>query len=249
MIIDVHTHLGWDFTFDEAFPLEKLIEKMKKHDVVQIVQPGTTHDVYGAREQHDEIDKLCKSYPDKIFGMAAPNPHLEDKKYQDEISRCVEELGFVGIKLHTYAAAVHPNSKCGRKVFDAAQKNRVPVMVHTGSGLPFAAPINLIPVARDYPDIKIIMAHCGTMLLADEAATAFSLCPNIYGDTSWTAGYLLLNWIRAYGKRIMFASDLADNFDTELSKIRTHGFTDEEQESIYKTTAFEVFNLQGKIHR
>ena len=249
MIIDVHCHLGYDFSFDEVMPLDKIIEKMKKHDVIQIVQPGTTNDVCGAREQHDEIYKLCKSYPDKILGMAAPNPHLEDKEYHDEISRCVEELGFVAIKLQTYATATHPNSICGRKVFAAAQKYKIPVMVHTGAGMPFAAPINLIPVAKDFPEVKIIMAHCGAILLADEAATSFSLCPNIYGDTSWTPGYLLLNWIRAYGKRIMFASDLPDNFKTELSKIKTYGFTDEEQESILKTTAFEVFSLKGKINK
>lgn len=249
MIIDVHCHLGYDFSFDEVMPLDKIIEKMKKHDVIQIVQPGTTHDIYNGKEQHDEIYKLCKSYPDKIFGMAAPNPHLEDKEYNSEISRCVEDLGFVAIKLQTYATATHPNSISGRKVFTAAQKYKIPVMVHTGAGMPFAAPINIVPVAKDFPEVKIIMAHCGSILLADEAATAFSLYPNIYGDISWTPGYLLLNWIRTYGKRFMFASDQPDNFNTELTKIKTYGFTNKEQKSIFETTALEIFNLKEKVYK
>jgi len=249
MIIDIHAHLGWDFTFEELFAKELLIDKMNKNDVIQIVQPGTTHDIERARSQHNEIAKLSKSFPGKFFGMAAPNPHTEDKKYEDEITRCVEDLEFIAIKLHTYATGVHPNSKCGRKVFNIAQRYRIPVMVHTGSGVPFAAPINLVPVAKDYPNVKIIMAHCGSMILADEAATALSLCPNIYGDTSWTAGYLLLNWVRAYGPKIMFASDLADNFETELAKIKTYGFTTDEQKSIFETTALNVFNLKAKLNK
>ena len=45
MIVDVHTHLGWDHTFDEDFTEELLLDKMRTHGIdVQIVQPGTCHD-------------------------------------------------------------------------------------------------------------------------------------------------------------------------------------------------------------
>jgi predicted TIM-barrel fold metal-dependent hydrolase len=243
MIIDVHTHVGYDFSFDEVMPVEKIIAKIEKYDVLQIVQPGTTHNIAGARDQHDEIYKLSRKYPGKILGMAAPNPHSEEKQYNDEISRCVEDLGFVGIKMQTFAAAVHPNSEAGRRVFLAAQKHKVPILVHTGTGMPFASPINLVKVAGDFPDVKIIISHGGAIILADEVATAFSLCPNIFADTSWTPGYILLNWIKAYGKKLMFASDLPDNFETEYAKVTTYGFTEDEQKSILEDTAKEVFNI------
>lgn len=248
MIIDVHAHLGWDYTFEEEFPKDLLVDKMDKHGVdVQIVQPGTTHNLSDAKLQHDAIASLIKEYPGRFLGMANPNPHLGGSEYEDEISRCVEELGFVGIKLHTYSTAVHPNSSLGRKVFNAARKYGIPVMVHTGSGMPFASPVNLIGVASDYSDVKIIMAHCGTMLLADETSAALASCPNIYGDTSWSAGYLIRNWIRTYGNRMMLASDLGENLETELAKIRTWGFTEEEKESMLEKTAVKVFNLMDKL--
>jgi uncharacterized protein len=244
MIIDVHTHMGWDFTFEKEFRRELLIDKMDNHGVdLQIVQPGTTHDAENAKLQHDNIAKLCKEYPGRFLGMANPNPHLGGLAYEDEIARCVEELGFVAIKLHTLATAVRPDSMAGRKVFEAARKHGIPVMVHTGTGLPFAAPVNLIPVAKEYPDVDIIMAHLGTMLLADEANTALAAYSNIYGDTSWTAGHYLLNWTRAYGPRLMFASDLGENLETELAKIRTYSFTETERRSILETTALKVFKL------
>lgn len=245
MIIDVHTHLGWDFTFEEDFRLDSLLYKMHDYQVdIQIVQPGVTHNLSGAIQQHDAIAKLCRSYSGHFFGMANPNPHLEGTAYEDEIRRCVEELGFVAVKLHPYACAVHPNSKAGRKVFDIARKCGIPVMVHTGSGMPFASPVNLIDVAKEYSDVKIIMAHCGMSLLVDEASEAFSSCPNIYGDTSWTKGYLIRRWVRKYGPRLMLASDHAENIGTEIAKIRTYGFTEAEQVSIFETTAVEVFKLK-----
>jgi predicted TIM-barrel fold metal-dependent hydrolase len=248
MIIDIHVHLGWDFTFDENFPKEALIEKMSTLNVdVQIVQPGTCHDLSTVKEQHNAIAELCNSFPSHFFGMANPSPHLSSEAYQDEISRCVEDLGFTSIKLHPMASGVNPNSKSGRKAFNAAQKYGIPVLVHTGPGFPFADPVNLVQLAKEFSEVKIIMAHCGGLVFAGNAARALASCPNIYGDTSWTPGYLIKDWIRDYGPRLMFASDHADNTETELAKIKTVGLTEEEQKSILETTALEVFPLEDKL--
>lgn len=243
MIIDVHCHAGYDYSFDETYPAEKIISKMKKHDVIQIVQAGTTHNIDFTRKQHDAVYELCKSYPGRIFGMATPNPHMEDDEYNKEISRCVKDLGFIAVKLQTFATATHPNFEAGRRVFSAAKKYDIPVLVHTGTGLPFASPINLIDVANDFPEVKIIISHTGAIVLADEVTFALSSCPNIYADTSWAPGYLLLNWTRKFPDRLMFASDLADNFETELAKVKTYGFNSDEQKSILEDTARKVFKI------
>jgi predicted TIM-barrel fold metal-dependent hydrolase len=242
MIIDVHCHMGWDFSFDEEFKKESLIKKLELVDI-QIVQPGTTHNIEDARRQHDDIAALCREYPGRFYGMAAPNPHLPAGQYEDEIARCVKELKFIAIKMHTYAAAVHPNGKAGRRAFETALKHGIPVMVHTGSGMPFASPINLINPAKAFPEVKIIMAHLGTMLLADEVDFAFEQCANIYGDTSWTAGYLLRRYIRGFGDRLMLASDLADNLQTEIAKIGSIDLTADEQDAVMFGTAKKVFKI------
>jgi len=211
---------------------------------IQIVQPGSCHDLSTVKVEHNAIGELCKEFPGHFFGMANPSPHLDSKIYIDEISRCVEELGFIAIKINTIACGVNPNSKSGRKAFDAARKYKVPVMVHTGSGVPFAGPVNIIELAKEYSDVKIIMAHCGEIVFANEAAAVFNLCSNVYGDTSWVPGYNIQNWIKKYGKRFMLGSDHADNLLTELTKIRTIGLTEDEQESILEKTSFEVFNIK-----
>ena len=244
MIIDIHTHLGWDFTFDENFTKEALINKLNNSNVdTQIVQPGTCHDLSTVKSQHNAIEKLCKEFPGHFFGMANPSPHLESIIYINEISRCIEDLGFIAIKINPTASGVNPNSKSGRKAFDAARKYNVPLMVHTGTGVPFGGPVNIIELAKEYFDVKIIMAHCGHIIFANEAAAVFNLCPNVYGDTSWTPGFILKNWIKTYGRRFMLGSDHADNLMTELTKIRTAGLTEDEQKSIIEKTSIDVFNI------
>jgi len=245
MIIDVHVHLGYDYTFDEDFTRDELLRKMDEYTVdVQIVQPGTCPDLDSVKKQHDDIATLCSEYPGRFYGMANPNPHLDSGVYTGEIARCIEKLGFIAIKLQTFAHGVNPGSKSGRKAFDASRKYGVPLMIHTGSGLPFAGPVNIVSLAREYIDVTIVMAHCGQMILANEAVAAFESGENVFADTSWTPGFLIKNWTRTFGNRFMLGSDHADNTGTELAKIQTVGLAPEEQKSILESTARKIFKLE-----
>ncbi|GLX70953.1 amidohydrolase family protein [Paenibacillus glycanilyticus] len=245
MIIDVHAHLGWDYVFDEDFTWEEQLEKHETHGIAKtILQPASCHDLETVKEQHDRIAEAAKVYPGKFYGMANPNPHLKDAIYESEIRRCVEELGFVGIKMHTFAHAVHPGGRDGRKLFALARELSVPVMVHTGAGIPFANPTNLITPALEFPDVNIIMAHCGMMIMAGETAIAMKAAPNLYADITWTAGFNLRHWSQEFGAhRFMFGTDHADNAGTELAKVKTCGLTVEEQEWILYRSAQSVYRL------
>ncbi|MCK9857463.1 amidohydrolase family protein [Paenibacillus sp. ATY16] len=245
MIIDVHAHMGWDQVFDEDFTFEELLEK---HDIygiaTTIVQPATCHDLDTVRAQHDAIGELSKRYPGQFLGMANLNPHLPDKVYEAEVRRCMEEHGFAGIKAHTFAHAVHSGSRDGRKVFGLASKLGVPVMVHTGAGIPFANPANLIGVAQDYPELPIVMAHCGMMIMAGETEIAMKACSNLYADITWTAGFNLRHWSHQFGAdRFMFGTDHADNTGTELAKVRSCGLSQEDQDWILHGTAKKIYKL------
>ena len=248
MIVDVHTHLGWDYTFDEDFKKEYLIEKMSVQKVdVQIVQPGTCHDLETVRAQHDAIAALCRSHPGRFFGMANPSPHLPFEAYMGEIGRCVREHGFIAIKLHPLASGVNPDSKSGRKAFEAAKKHGIALMVHTGSGAPFADPVSLLKIAGEYSDVKIVMAHSGMLVYAGNAAKVFETCPNVYGDSTWTPGFLIKEWEKTFGPRIMFASDQASNTASEIVKIQTCGLSEKEQQNVFSATAVRVFNLEKRL--
>lgn len=138
-IIDVHSHCGYDEVFEEEFMSAELVEAQERWGVdVTIVQPGTTLTLATVQRQHDAIAELSQRHPGRFYGMANPNPRLPQDEYRGEIIRCVRDLGFVGIKLHTFAHAISPTFRAAHKVFAVAQELSVPVMIHTGSGAPFA---------------------------------------------------------------------------------------------------------------
>jgi uncharacterized protein len=243
-VVDVHGHLGYDNTFDEDFTEAELMEAHEHGVGVTIVQPGTCVYLEDVQRQHDAIADLCARRPGQFFGMANPCPHLREDDYRREMERCVRVLKFVGVKLHPLAHAVKPGGTAGERVMRTARDLGIPVMVHTGAGAPFALPSAMIPVAQKYPDVKIVLAHAGASIYSGEASLALSLCPNVYLDTSWSAGFALRGWVREFGaNRLMMASDHGDNAATELTKHRTCGLTQEELEWCLGRTAVEVYKL------
>ncbi|MBN1671135.1 MAG: amidohydrolase family protein [Kiritimatiellae bacterium] len=244
MIIDAHGHYGYDYVFHCEFTLESHLKKMEKHGVnITILQPGETHYLEDAKREHDAIFRAVKEHPGRFYGMANPAPHLRDADYNDEIKRCVQELGFVGIKLNTCASATGPGSKDGRRVFEQAAAHNIPVMVHTGAG-PFAHPCMLAGVARQYPAVKIVMAHAGGNTHGCEVPLVMDLCPNVYVESSGGAAETLRQACRRdEGRRVMFGCDHAGRFESERAKIVGFKLGDAVTQRVLGQTAKDVFAL------
>jgi len=245
MIVDAHAHLGHDYVFEHDFPLNELLNHMVVNKVdASIVQPGTVIDMGTVVNQHDAIADLSKRMPGHIFGMANPNPHLPVEQYREELHRCVTDLGFVGVKLHPLGHAVDPSGSTCRALFEAASELSLPVMVHTGNGIPWSLPSALVPLAHDFPNLKVVLAHSGGMMFMGEAVMVAKLCPNVYLETSWLPSFGILNSCRTLGAhRIMFGSDHPENIATELTKYRTVGLTEEELLWCLGKTAATVFGI------
>ena len=244
-IIDVHAHLGKDEVFEVDLGRDELLTIQQANGVDRtIVQPGATLTLESARQQHDDIAALSRDVPDRFLGMACLSPRLPTDAYQAEVQRCVRDLGFVGVKLHTLAHATSPLSKAGRVVFETAAALDVPVMIHTGVGIPWGAPSLLIPAARDFPSVRIVMAHSGGQMFAAEALIAAQVCPNIWLETTWLPGATIRNFVRTIGpERVLFGSDMAYNLPIALFTHRAIGLTDAELEWVLGKTAKQVYGL------
>jgi len=245
MIIDAHAHLGFDDVFDHDFTEAALIESQRVNGIgLTLVQPASAHDLGTVRILHDAIGALARRYPGRFRGIANPNPHLAASQYVGEVHRCIEDLGFVGVKMHPTAHAVNPVGRCGRRVFAAASELGVPVMVHTGAGIPWSAPSLLGPIAVEYPTLPIVIAHSGMMVLSGEAEQLAERCPNVYLECTWTPGFLVRAWADRFGaERLMYGSDHAENAATELAKVRTAGLSSGEVEWVLGRTAAKVFGV------
>lgn len=249
MIIDSHVHLGQDVVFDEVQTEQELLYWHQRCGIDgAIIQPFIPRPyIEDTAAIHNRIAAFCRSQQAAYFGMVSINPHLRPDDFFTEATRCVEELGFVAIKLTPIAHAAHPASEDGRRVFEAAARLNVPIMVHTGAGIPFADPAALFDVAAEYRTVPIILAHAGNDLFSAQAIYLARILDHVYLEPSWLNILNLNKAVKAVGAtKIMFSSDLAINIPVELAKYRTL-LKDNDLEQVLSGTAISVFNLKNRI--
>lgn len=243
-IVDVHTHIGKCRVFDLDQSVKGLIEKEDENNVSAfIVQPFPG--APDATAVHNEIVKLSKEHPGKIYGIVSLNPHMDEEKWIHEVERLVKDEGFVGIKIHTIGHAMNPLAEDATKVFETARKLKVPVMVHTGPGIPFSLPALVMPRASAYSDVPIVLAHAGWGIFTPDALVSALQLKNLYVEPSHVSIFdksALVGNLPA--DRIMMGSDVPINISVEIDQFK--GLVKDEQDlsKILGGNAKRVFKLK-----
>jgi len=123
--------------------------------------------------------------------------------------------GFRGVKLYPVNRTYRLSDPACRPFFEKADELGANMIIHYGvtvdpSGdLGYANPIDLSPVARDFPDLKFVIAHFGAGWLDDVLRLAYQ-CKNVCVDTSGTN-----NWMDYYVPKMT----LADVFERALMAL------------------------------
>lgn len=248
MIIDAHSHLGYDVVFDEEQDENDLLDTYKKNHVEgAIVQPFICRPyLEDTMAIHNRIAAFCNNNKQgpKLWGMISLNPHFRPEDYEKEATRCAKQLGFVGIKIPTIANAIHPSSIDGMHVFEVAKMLGLPVMIHTGIGTPFADPMSAWKAVKAFKEVKTILAHAGSGLMVEQASIMARKFDNVYLEPSWLPGPFITSLVKDVGaEKIMFSSDICANLKIELEKYRCVVKKPHDFERIMSGTAIEVFEL------
>jgi uncharacterized protein len=243
-IVDTHGHLGPSPTGSSGETTEEeILAAMADQGVAatlvmhQSLQPDE-------RAVHDRIARFVAVAPGRIFGMASISPLWEEGAYYAEARRCVRDLGFKALKLHPGSYNTAPTQPRAEKCFRAAAELGVPLIVHTGLGAPPALPSLIIPRARQFPDLPIVLAHAGFVAYADEALVAAQECPNVYLEPSWCQYYQARRMVAAIGSaRMLMGSDHPPNLAVELAKWRATGIGEEDLATVLGRTPRRLFRL------
>jgi predicted TIM-barrel fold metal-dependent hydrolase len=243
LVVDAHTHIGIERLFNLVMTSEELLETMEKHHIDKaLVQPQA-----GApdmAENHREIAALAEKYPKKIYGMACFNPVTDEDEYRKNIRWAIEDLGFKGIKLHTNGFSISPLNPFSRRVFEMSRELGVPAMIHTGAGVPQALPSLVIPVALEFSDVPITLAHSGGVMFSTEAIIAAQVCDNIYLETSWVDAAGIRALISSVGAdRVMFGTDIFQNVPSFLSIYEHLGLPEDDYRKVMGVTAAALYKL------
>lgn len=246
MIIDLHVHLGIDVVFDKAIDEAELIRCFRKYDIDGgIVQPYICRPyITDTMAIHDRIHALTLSSERRFWGMASINPHFRPDEYEREAARCIRELGFVGLKLTPLAHACHPSSRDALHVFEVCRGLGVPLMIHTGSGIPFADPISVAKALESFPDVTVVLAHAGAEMHNQQAIYLACKHDNVFLEPSWVGTIGVGNMIRAVGcSKILYSSDSVCQIPVELAKYRALIDDPDDLDKVLWKNAATIYNL------
>jgi predicted TIM-barrel fold metal-dependent hydrolase len=225
-VIDCHHHVGsleaQGFSFGSAddrdpttVDLERRLGAMDRQGVDQaILIPGHGYlrpdGVADTRRINDGVaayrSRAIDRFPAAI-GVAEP---LHGAAGVAEVKRIRDELGFVGLSVHTRFQGVQTDSPLVRALVTAAADAGLVPFIHAVEGVPDEAIWRVQQVARLVPDTPIVVldAFSGAEH-ARQAVIIGQETPNLYFDTSLAHHFLFVDaMIRAVGaERIVFGTD------------------------------------------
>jgi len=243
-VIDAHCHLGTSLVSRVEISEEQLLRTMAEHGIGAALVMPQPHQGMEVAPIHDRIARFAEGNPGVIYGMANLSPRVAEAEYRAEVERCIRGHGFRALKLDPSVAALPINHARCEIVFATAREFGVPVIIHTGMGVPHALPSLAIPPALRYPDVTVVLAHAGFAIFAAEAIVAAQVCPNIVLEPSWCASYQVAEMVRTIGaERVMYGSDHPSNVASELAKLRSIGLTAAQRDRVLGGTARRVFGL------
>ena len=245
-IINTHIHLGGSHMTPSNYSEEQLLECMEKIHLDGMMVLPIGDPIPDCRTMHDRIYKFTQMAPagKKIWGVCDAHPRMSEEEYHAEAKRCVEELGFVALKLNTSLEGGNILSPISDKVFRNANELHVPVMVHFNIGIT-ASPMVVLKKAKQYPDLKIVICHAGQIDKSMEAQLAAELAPNVYLEGSWGPVHHVQRLIKKVGKdRVEWGSDGIPSTAADLAVVKLMDLTPEERDAYLGGTAMKLYNLK-----
>lgn len=200
-MFDCHTHLverrhlsgpfladakkawGDDFNLSST-PLEhrKAIEGCTGAIVLALDAPAV-----GFQVPNEWVAQYTAENPTRLFGFASVDPNRE--RPERILEQAIRELKLKGLKLAPIYQNFHPLDNGCYPLYSKAQELKLPIMWHQGTSfvhkgpLEKSRPVYLDPVARAFPDLKMIIAHMGHPWIG-ETISVVRKNPNVYTDIS-----------------------------------------------------------------
>jgi len=186
MIIDCHTHItsakaGTEF--DESLHLEA-VEPVDASFV--LVSPDDT-----AEDPNKAVSEYVTKHKDKMVGFAMVNP-TEGPIDSKAVAAITEKLGLKGIVLYCSRAGFHPAHSRAMRFYELVQELNLPIFFHNvapspASVLEYAQPRLIDDVARDFPELKIVIGTMGVPF-SEQTLWMVSKHKNVFADLTIRPG-------------------------------------------------------------
>jgi len=226
-VVDAHQHVGTlpslmatadgaDSAVAEAREVELRLKVMDDNGIDgAIVIPGHEYlrprGLLDTQDRNNMIARYRDQHPQRFLAAVGITEPLHGRAGIDEVTRCAEELGLIGISIHTHFQGVSTDSHLvDQIVAKTCQLGLVPFL-HAHAGASDQAVWKIGKIALRWPE-SVIIALDGFSGLerAKETRLAAELAPNLVFDTALAANFAMVEaFIAEFGcERIIFGTDL-----------------------------------------
>jgi predicted TIM-barrel fold metal-dependent hydrolase len=252
LVIDCHAHLAFraspDLPGDDASVLEAA-DKLGIDRLCCSVLPKRPASVEGFQAANRVMAAAAKRHPERLLGYCFVNPEHQ-REAVDEIRRCVEQFGFIGVKLYNEHVCTDP---VVFPVVEAAISLGVPILHHAGHSH-YAIPTqphisdggHLAELSRRYPEAKLICAHVGGGGDWEWTIKALRHAQGVFLDTSGSVvdeGMVDMAVKVLGADRLLFGCDMS--FTAGVGKVRGARLSDEERRKILGLNMLRLLERKG----
>ena len=171
-------------------PLPEIVADLDRLGVeIGVITGRDCETTYGFPSNNPSVLEFCRAYPQKFVGFWGIDPHKKMAAVK-ETEHAVRDLGMKGIAIDPYLAHISPAearfyplySKCC-ELSCAVFITMAPPPQVPGAIMEYADPRDVDKVARDFPELTIIMSHGGYPFVSEAVYTCLRNA-NVYMDIS-----------------------------------------------------------------
>lgn len=231
--IDAHTHVGKGAA---VWTGQDTVDRMDTMNVDKTIIFPFTEGYFN----NDEIMVFVNEHPDRLIPFCAVNPWNEQAAV-DELEKCLKS-GFKGVKLHpTLCGFPLSNKKLVNPLFEVVEACGGVVIVHGSADL-YNCPLEFDRMARRFPKVPLIMAHCGFFWEWELAIELAMENDNLYLETSRVPGFETSKVIdKLGGDKVIWGTDgpFCD-YEWEFKKIERYAKNESEFDKIMGGTILSL---------
>lgn len=157
-----------DFTKMKPQTLEEVVADLDRHNVCKAVITGRDCETtYASKSNNGSVAEFVNKFPGKFIGYVGLDPHKGMRAVR-ELKQAVEEQGFKGAAIDPYLAQIYVNDAKYYPLYAKCCELDVPLVITTGPAtlvpnavIDHVAPRYIDFVARDFPELKIVVSHGG----------------------------------------------------------------------------------------
>ncbi len=170
--------------------LEEIVADLDERNVeIAVITGRDCETTYGVPANNKSVLEFCAAYPDKFIGFYGLDPHKGMAAVR-ELDNAVKNLGMKGAAIDPYLAKIYPNDAKYYPIYSKCCELNIPIIFTTGPAtlvqgavMDHVAPRYIDFVARDFPELKIVISHGGYPWV-NEAIFVTQRNANVYLEVS-----------------------------------------------------------------